>query len=180
MGGKSADNLMLALQRSRRTTLPRLLYALGIREVGEATARGLAQQFRTLEALMAADQEQLQQTPDVGPVVAAHVVSFFQQAHNREVLQKLLAAGISWPDEQPPPRQSALSGKIFVLTGALSRPRAEFKERLQRLGAKVAGSVSAKTDYVVAGEAAGAKLEKAEALGVAVLNEAELEELLAR
>jgi DNA ligase (NAD+) len=180
MGGKSADNLMQALQRSRQTTLPRFLYALGIREVGEATARGLAQQFGTLEALMAADEEQLQQTPDVGPVVAAHVVSFFHQAHNREVLQKLLAAGISWPEEQPPPRQSALSGKTFVLTGTLSRPRAQFKERLLRRGAKVAGSVSAKTDYVVAGEAAGAKLEKAEALGVAVLDEDELEELLAR
>ena len=179
MGSKSADNLMQALQKSKRSSLSRFLFALGIREVGEATAKSLAQEFLTLDAIMAAEEERLQQTPDVGPIVAAHIVSFFQQPHNLEVLEKLLAAGIEWPEEQRRQGEMPLQGKTFVLTGALSRPRSEFKELLQQLGAKVTGSVSKKTDYVVAGEAAGSKLEKAESLGVTVLNEAELEELLA-
>ena len=179
MGGKSADNLMDALQKSKTSSLSRFLFALGIREVGEATAKSLAQEFLTLDAIMAADEERLQQTPDVGPIVAAHIVSFFQQPHNLEVLQRLLAAGIEWPREQRQQGEMPLQGKTFVLTGALSRPRSEFKAQLQQLGAKVTGSVSKKTDYVVAGEAAGSKLEKAKSLGVTVLNEAELEELLA-
>jgi DNA ligase (NAD+) len=170
---------MQALQKSKRSSLSRFLFALGIREVGEATAKSLAQEFLTLDAIMAADEERLQQTPDVGPIVAAHIVSFFQQPHNLEVLEKLLAAGIEWPEEQRQQGEMPLQGKTFVLTGALSRPRSEFKQQLQQLGAKVTGSVSKKTDYVVAGEAAGSKLEKAESLGVTVLNEAELEELLA-
>ena len=178
MGAKSADNLMEALQKSKTSSLSRFLFALGIREVGEATANNLAQEFLTLNAIMAADEERLQQTPDVGPVVAANIVSFFQQPHNIEVLDKLLAAGIEWPEEQRQQGELPLQSKTFVLTGALSRPRSEFKERLQQLGAKVAGSVSKKTDYVVAGEAAGSKLKKAESLGIAILNEAELEELL--
>ncbi len=179
MGSKSADNLMQALQKSKRSSLSRFLFALGIREVGEATAKSLAQEFLTLDAIMAADEERLQQTPDVGPIVAAHIVSFFQQPHNLEVLEKLLAAGIEWPEEQRQLGEMPLQGKTFVLTGALSRPRSEFKQQLQQLGAKVTGSVSKKTDYVVAGEAAGSKLKKAKSLGVTVLNEAELEELLA-
>ena len=179
MGGKYADNLMDALQKSKTSSLSRFLFALGIREVGEATAKSLAQEFLTLDAIMAADEERLQQTPDVGPIVAAHIVSFFQQPHNLEVLQRLLAAGIEWPREQRQQGEMPLQGKTFVLTGALSRPRSEFKAQLQQLGAKVTGSVSKKTDYVVAGEAAGSKLEKAKSLGVTVLNEAELEELLA-
>ncbi len=179
MGNKSADNLMVALQKSKVSSLSRFLFALGIREVGEATAKSLAQEFLTLDAIMEADEERLQQTPDVGPVVAAHIVSFFQQPHNLEVLGRLLAAGIEWPEEQRQQGEMPLQGKIFVLTGALSRPRSEFKQQLQQLGAKVTGSVSKKTDYVVAGEAAGSKLEKAESLGVRVLNEAGLEELLA-
>ncbi len=178
MGAKSADNLMDALQKSKTSSLSRFLFALGIREVGEATANNLAQEFLTLDAIMAADEERLQQTPDVGPVVAANIVSFFQQPHNIEVLDKLLAAGIEWPEEQRQQGELPLQSKTFVLTGALSRPRSEFKERLQQLGAKVAGSVSKKTDYVVAGEAAGSKLKKAESLGIAILNETELEELL--
>ncbi len=179
MGSKSADNLLQALQKSKRSSLSRFLFALGIREVGEATAKSLAQEFLTLDAIMAADEERLQQTPDVGPIVAAHIVSFFQQPHNLEVLEKLLAAGIEWPEEQRRQGEMPLQGKIFVLTGALSRPRSEFKQQLQQLGAKVTGSVSKKTDYVVAGEAAGSKLKKAKSLGIPVLNEAELEELLA-
>jgi len=179
MGSKSAGNLMEALQKSKNTTLSRFLFALGIREVGEATAKNLAQEFLTLDAIMAADEERLQQTSDVGPIVAAHIVSFFQQPHNLEVLERLLAAGIEWPREQRQQGEMPLQGKTFVLTGALSRPRSEFKDQLQQLGAKITGSVSKKTDYVVAGEAAGSKLEKAESLGVTVLNEAELEELLA-
>ncbi len=177
MGAKSADNLMEALQKSKASSLSRFLFALGIREVGEATAKSLAQEFLTLDAIKAADEERLQQTPDVGPIVAAHIVSFFQQPHNLEVLERLLAAGIEWPEEQRQQGELPLQSKTFVLTGALSRPRSEFKERLQQLGAKVTGSVSKKTDYVVAGEAAGSKLEKAESLGVTVLNEAELEAL---
>ena len=179
MGAKSADNLMDALHKSKMASLSRFLFALGIREVGEATAKSLAQEFLTLDAIMAADEERLQQTQDVGPIVAAHIVSFFQQPHNLEVLGKLLAAGIEWPQEQRQQGEAPLQGKTFVLTGALSRPRSEFKQQLQQLGAKVTGSVSKKTDYVVAGEAAGSKLKKAKSLGIPVLNEAELEELLA-
>lgn len=178
MGAKSAGNLIDALHKSKASSLPRFLFALGIREVGEATAKSLAQEFLTLDAIMAADEERLQQTSDVGPVVAAHIVSFFQQPHNLEVIGKLLAAGIEWPEEQRQHRAMPLQDKTLVLTGALSRPRSEFKEQLQQLGARVTGSVSKKTDYVVAGEAAGSKLEKAESLGVTVLNEAELEEML--
>lgn len=178
MGAKSAGNLIDALHKSKASSLPRFLFALGIREVGEATAKSLAQEFLTLDAIMAADEERLQQTSDVGPVVAAHIVSFFQQPHNLEVIGKLLAAGIEWPEEQRQHRAMPLQDKTLVLTGALSRPRSEFKEQLQQLGARVTGSVSKKTDYVVAGEAAGSKLEKAESLGVKVLNEAELEEML--
>ncbi len=181
MGEKSAQNLLDALVRSKETTLAHFLYALGIREVGEATSQTLVRQFRSLEALEKATQEQLQETPDVGPVIATHIAAFFRQPHNREVIEKLLGAGIHWPEvEVPPEEQQALAGKTFVLTGSLSRPRSEIKAELQELGARVAGNVSKKTDYVVAGEAAGSKLEKARELGVAILDEEQLNKLLVK
>ncbi|WP_457675931.1 NAD-dependent DNA ligase LigA [Thiolapillus sp.] len=179
MGEKSAQNLLDALERSKETTLARFLYALGIREVGEATSQALARQFRSLEALEKATEEELQETPDVGPIVAAHIAAFFRQPHNREVIDKLLAAGIHWPEvEAPPEEEQPLAGKTFVLTGTLSRPRSEIKAELQALGAKVTGSVSKKTDYLVAGEAAGSKLARARELGITILDEAALQKLL--
>jgi DNA ligase (NAD+) len=178
MGEKSADNLLAALDRSRETTLARFLYALGIREVGEATAQALARQFGALEAIEQADEEALQETPDVGPVVASHVAAFFRQGHNREVIAKLREAGVHWAETEPARGAQPLKGKTFVLTGALSRPRDAVKDELEALGAKVAGSVSKKTDYVVAGEDPGSKLAKAQELGVAVLDEAGLTDLL--
>ncbi|MES9992662.1 MAG: NAD-dependent DNA ligase LigA [Candidatus Thiodiazotropha sp.] len=179
MAEKSAQNLLQALEKSKSTSLERFLFALGIREVGEATAQSLANQFATLDAIEEADQDSLQETPDVGPIVAAHVHSFFRQAHNREVIEQLLRAGIHWPAVAVRPvTDNPLSGKTVVISGTLSRPRDEIKQELQSLGAKVTGSVSKKTDYLLAGDAAGSKLTKAEKLGVAVLNEASLKELL--
>ena len=180
MGEKSAANLVEALARCRRTTLARFLYALGIREVGEATAQSLARQFGSLANIRAATEEALQETPDVGPVVARHVFTFLRQAHNRKVIDKLQAAGITWAEAEPAPAATELplAGRTFVLTGVLSEPRAAVKERLQQLGAKVAGSVSKNTDYLVAGEAAGSKLAKAETLGVTVVDEQGLARLI--
>ena len=180
MGEKSAAKLVEALARCRRTTLARFLYALGIREVGEATAQSLARQFGSLANIRAATEEALQETPDVGPVVARHVFTFLRQAHNRKVIEKLQAAGITWAEAEPASAatERPLAGRTFVLTGTLSEPRAAVKERLQQLGAKVAGSVSKNTDYVIAGEAAGSKLAKAEALGVTVLDEQGLARLI--
>ncbi|ODB88449.1 DNA ligase (NAD(+)) LigA [Candidatus Thiodiazotropha endoloripes] len=179
MAEKSAQNLLDALSKSKQTTLNRFLYGLGIREVGEATAQALAQQFLTLKAIEEADEESLQETPDVGPIVAAHIVSFFRQSHNRVVIDELLQAGIEWPEvARVETAASSLVGKTVVITGTLSRPRDEFKQTLLAHGAKVTGSVSSKTDYLLAGEAAGSKLTKAEKLGVTVLNEAALEALL--
>jgi DNA ligase (NAD+) len=179
MAEKSAQNLLQALDKSKSTSLARFLYALGIREVGEATALALADQFAALEAIEQADEEALQQTPDVGPVVAAHIRSFFHQAHNREVIEALLKAGIHWPAvEKRAIGRQPLAGKTVVITGTLSRPRDEIKAELQSLGAKVSGSVSKKTDYLLAGDAAGSKLAKAQKLGVAILDEAKLQELL--
>jgi len=181
MAQKSARNLVAALDDARRTTLARFLFALGIREVGEATAQGLARQFGGLDAIAAASEEALQETPDVGPIVARHVHTFFRQPHNREVIAKLRDAGVAWPETEPRvvAGQLPLSGKTFVLTGTLSEPRTQVKERLQALGAKVTGSVSKNTDYLVAGEEPGSKLSKAESLGVAVLDEQRLRELTA-
>lgn len=180
MAEKSARNLLKALERSKSTTLARFLYALGIREVGEATAAALANHFRELDALMAADEEALQAVPDVGPVVAAHVAAFFHQPHNREVIEKLRAVGIHWPElAAPVAEEQPLAGNTYVLTGTLeAMTRNEAKERLEALGAKVAGSVSKKTSAVIAGAEAGSKLAKAEKLGVPVLDEAALMELL--
>lgn len=179
MGAKSAENLYAALQKSKTTTLPRFLYALGIREVGEATALALAQHFQSLEKIMAAEEEVLQQVADVGPVVASHVATFFQQAHNVEIVNKLIHHGIHWPAIKSSSTTQSLSGKTFVLTGTLNQmTRDQAKARLQQLGAKVSGSVSQKTSYVVAGSDPGSKLTDAKKLGVAILNEEEFIKLL--
>lgn len=180
MGEKSATNLIQALDKSRHTTLARFIYALGIREVGEATARTLAQHFASLEALMQADEESLQSVEDVGPVVAAHIVRFFRQAHNLDVIDKLIAAGVHWDAiEKADVQQQTLEGKTFVLTGTLTRmTRDEAKQALQARGAKVTGSVSKKTSYVVVGDSPGSKAAKAEQLGVEILDEEALQALL--
>jgi DNA ligase (NAD+) len=181
MGEKSAINLCEAIATSKTTTLPRFLYALGIREVGEATAQTLARHFGSLEALAAADAAALQQVPDVGPVVAHYLAEFFADARNTAVVNALRGAGVHWQDMAVAAETtSPLAGKTFVLTGTLSSlDRNTAKDRLQALGAKVAGSVSAKTDVVVAGAEAGSKLTKAEQLGVPVWDEAQLLALLA-
>lgn len=172
MGDKSASNLLAAIDKSRHPVLWRFIYALGIREVGEATAKALASHFGTLEAIAEADEEALQQVPDVGPIVAGHIRSFFDQSHNQETIDALRTAGVQWQTETITAEPKPLLGETWVLTGALSgMTRDEAKERLEQLGAKVAGSVSKKTACVVAGEAAGSKLTKAESLGVKVLTE---------
>ncbi len=181
MGEKSAQNLIAAIDKSRSTTLPRLLFGLGIRDVGEATALALARHFRTLERLMAADEAAIQRVPDVGPIVAAHVAAFFASADHRRVIKALQDEGVTWPEMQAPPEADSdpLAGKTFVLTGTLqSLTREAAQEALTARGAKVSGSVSKKTDYVVAGAEAGSKLAKAEALGVPVIDEAQLLKLL--
>jgi len=177
MAMKSAENLVAALDRSKATTLGRFVFSLGIRGVGEATAQVLAQEFGELDPLKAADQEALEVVHDIGPVVAQHIVDFFAEQHNLEVIEKLCAAGVHWPAVARP-REQPLAGKTFVLTGTLIVPRAELKEKLQALGAKVSGSVSKQTDYVVAGENAGSKRDKAQQLGVTILNEAECLKLM--
>lgn len=175
MGEKSAQNLVDAIAHSKTTTLARFLYSLGIREVGEATALSLAQHFGRLAPLMDADEERLQQVPDIGPVVATAIAGFFRQPHSREVVAALQKAGVQWPEGDPVAHSAAtlpLGGKTVVLTGTLAvMSRDEAKARLQALGAKVAGSVSKKTSFVVAGEEAGSKLETARELGVDVWDE---------
>lgn len=181
MGEKSAQNLLAALEQSRHTTLPRFLYGLGIRHVGESTARDLARHFGNLDAIMDASVEQLLQVPDVGPIVAESIHAFFQQPHNVEVVNQLRACGVTWKEGEPAAQApKPLTGKTVVLTGTLpTLSRDEAKELLEAAGAKVAGSVSKKTDYVVAGAEAGSKLDKARELGVAVLDEDGLRALLA-
>lgn len=180
MGKKSAENLLEALEKSKQTTLGRFLFALGIREVGETTANSLANYYGTLDRLMQADVEALQRVPDVGPVVAQHLETFFKQAHNQEVIQDLLNAGVRWaPISVPDEASQILAGKTFVITGTLSAPRDEIKQKLLNLGAKVTGSVSKKTDYLIAGADAGSKRSKAESLGITILDESALEHLLA-
>ena len=175
MGKKSAENLVNALNDAKQTKFARFLYSLGIREVGEATARALAMHFLTLDALKVADEAALIEIEDVGPVVADNIVTFFEQVHNQEVIERLLLAGVTWPQEEKVSADSELIGKTIVLTGTLEQlSRSEAKEKLLALGAKVAGSVSKKTDYVVAGRDAGSKLTKAEGLGVSVVDEATL------
>ncbi|KPK10901.1 MAG: aromatic ring-opening dioxygenase LigA [Acidithiobacillales bacterium SG8_45] len=180
MGAKSAANLIEALDKARSTTLPRFIFSLGIRQVGEATALALANHFGKLDTLSKAKQDELEAVPDVGPVVAESISTFFKQQHNREVIQKLVKAGVNWPDiEVKAKHELPLAGQTFVLTGTLSSlTRNEAKARLQALGAKVAGSVSTKTDFVVVGADAGSKATKAEELGIEMLDETGLTRLL--
>ena len=182
MADKSAMNLVQALENSKSTTLGRFLYALGIRHIGESTAKDLAKHFGSLDPIMDASVEQLLEVNDVGPIVAQSLRTFFEQPHNREVVEQLRAAGVLWPESEGLAAQRVplpLAGKTFVLTGTLpTLSRDAAKEMLEAAGAKVAGSVSKKTDYVVAGEEAGSKLEKAQALGITVLDEAGMLALL--
>jgi DNA ligase (NAD+) len=173
MGEKSAEKLVAAIERSKSTTFARFLFALGIPEVGEATAANLARHFAQLETLAVAEQDELEAVPDIGPVVAQHVREFFHQPENLAVISALRDHGVTWPAEKPAPADVLpLRGKTFVLTGTLSSmTREQAKERIQRAGGKVTGSVSAKTDYLVAGTDPGSKLTKAEQLGVTVLDE---------
>jgi len=170
MAEKSASNLVAALEKSRDTTLERFIYALGIREVGESTAQILAREFGDLDPLIKADIGTLQAIHDIGPVVAQRIVDFFAEPHNRDVINKLIRAGIHWPAVEKS-EHAPLAGKTFVLTGTLSMPRDSMKAKLQAAGAKVSGSVSKKTDYVVVGEDPGSKYDKAVELGVEVLDE---------
>lgn len=176
-----AENLLASIDASRHARLERLLFALGIPDVGESTAKLLAKHFGSLDRLMAADAGTLQSIPDIGPVVAANIINFFAEPHNREVIEGLRAAGVHWPESEPQhAAEGPLSGQTFVLTGALERfSREEASARLEQLGAKLGSSVSKKTSVVVAGSAAGSKLEKAQALGVPVWDEAKLMALLA-
>lgn len=180
MGAKSAARLVAALERSRTTTFARFIYALGIREVGEATAQALAQHFGTLDALRAATVEQLEQVPDVGPVVAGQVSGYFRDPERQRAIDDLLAVGVVWPAPDATPAGGPLAGETWVLTGTLeAMPRDDARARLRQLGAKVADSVSRNTTRVVAGPGAGSKLERARALGIPVLDEAELLALFA-
>lgn len=182
MGVKSAQNVLTALEKAKSTTLARFLYALGIREVGEATAFNLAQHFIELSALMKANKEELMEVADVGEVVAQHILHYFAQPQHLSVLEQLQQQGIHWSAPQLAAQQEqALAGKTIVLTGTLTQlSRQAAKNALQTLGAKVAGSVSAKTDWVIAGEAAGSKLTKAQQLGVEIMSEQQLLDLLAQ
>jgi len=181
MGEKSARNLVAALEKSKSTTLPRFMYALGIREVGEVTAKSLASHFRDLSLLAKADEDELQSVPDVGPIVAAHVAGFFRQSHNTDVVDALCRAGLTWPVPEASGKEpdGPLAGKTLVLTGTLQgMTRQEAKKRIEHAGGRVIGNVSKKTDYLVYGEKPGSKFEKAESLGVATLTESSLLELL--
>jgi DNA ligase (NAD+) len=175
LGEKSAQKLVAAVEKSKETTYARFLYGLGIGNVGEATAAALANEFGSLEELLEADEERLQQVPDIGPVVAAAIHAFFHQPHNVEVIRALLAAGIRWPAPAPKSRDQPLRGKTFVITGSLqSMTRDEAKSRLQALGAKVAGSVSKKTTALIVGADPGSKLQTAESLNVEIWSEEQL------
>jgi DNA ligase (NAD+) len=179
MGEKSAQKLQKSIAAAMQTTLPRFLYALGVRDVGEATALALAQYFKDLDALRRAGKDEIQRVPDVGPVVAENVAAYFSDADNAAALDRLLAAGVTWPAIIALSGSSELTGKTFVLTGTLtSMSREAAGEAIQKLGGKVSGSVSKKTDYVVAGAEAGSKLKKAEQLGIAVLDEAAFLQIL--
>ncbi len=179
MGEKSANNALQSIEKAKNTTLPRFLFALGIRDVGEATAQNLANHFGTLTAIRQADFESLKQVQDVGDVVANRIVRFWQEPHNVEVVEDLIAQGVNWQDiVQQEIADNPLKDKTVVLTGTLTQlTRDQAKAILQQLGCKVAGSVSAKTDYLIAGEKAGSKLAKAQELGVKILSEQDLVQL---
>lgn len=181
MGERSARNVLDALEKSKHTTLPRFLFGLGIRHIGERTAKDLAQHFGSLERLIAASEEDLQAVADVGPVIVQSLRTFFSQPHNVDVVEQLRAVGVHWDDQEPiTERSQPLAGMTFVLTGTLPNlSREEAKEKLEAAGAKVSSSVSKKTSYVVAGSEAGSKLTKAHELGIAVLDEAGMLSLLA-
>ena len=178
MAERSAQNLVDALERSQATILARFIYALGMPHVGEATAVTLAAHFGALDRLRAADAEALAQVPDVGPVVAAAIREFLDEAHNGEVIEALIAAGVHWPETQPPSGPRPLEGRTAVITGTFSRPRDELRDALQHLGARVSGSVSRKTDFVAVGENPGSKADKAAQFGLRILDEAALQALL--
>ncbi len=180
MAEKSAHNLLAALEQSKRTTLPRFLYGLGIRHVGEATAKSLARHFGDIDAIMIADEQVLAEVEDIGPIVAQSIHTFFAQPHNVEVVEQLIACGLQWPRQEGlAEKSSALSGMTFVLTGTLpSLSRDEAKARIEAAGAKVSSSVSKKTHYLVAGSDAGSKLDKARELGIVIVDEAGLLGLL--
>jgi DNA ligase (NAD+) len=176
MAEKSAANVIAAIEASKETTLARFIYSLGIRHVGEATARDLARHFGSLDALLAAEEAQFLEVPDVGPVLAESLAHFFAERHNREVIAALRKAGVHWPETEPQRAASGrLSGVTFVLTGTLpTLAREEAKALIEGEGGKVAGSVSRKTNYVVAGTDAGSKLDKATELGIPVIDEQRL------
>ena len=180
MAQKSAKNLLLGIEQSKQTTLARFIYALGIREVGEATALTLAMQLTSFPAIMTADEQALQELPDIGVVVALKITSFFAEPNNQKVIEQLLAVGITWPEiEATAETDLPLNNQIVVLTGKLTLfTRTDAKAHLQQLGAKVTSSVSTNTDYVLAGENAGSKLSKAQELAVPVVDEAWLQNLL--
>jgi DNA ligase (NAD+) len=188
MGDKSVQNLLSAIEKSKKTTLPKLIFALGIRDVGQVTALSVSRHFNfDLSAILLASPEDFQRISDIGPVVAGHLYDYFKNPRNQELISELLSEGITWPTPLPPlslsertdlPPESAggfwFRGKIVVLTGSLSSlSREEATEKLQAFGAKVSGSVSSKTDLVIAGQNAGTKLEKALSLGVQVMTEAD-------
>ena len=186
MAEKSAQNIIDALEKSKKTTLARFIYALGIRNVGEATAKDLARYFGNVEAIQDANIEQLQQVPDVGPIVAESIVNFFSEAHNREIINSLISpielggAGIHWDAVAAKSNATGVfTGKTFVLTGTLpTLGREDAKALIENVGGKVSGSVSKKTDFVVAGADAGSKLTKAQELGVGVIDETDLLKML--
>jgi DNA ligase (NAD+) len=181
MGEKSADKLLASIDRARATTLARFLYALGIREVGESTAVALAAHFGKLEPIMRAGEEELQEVPDVGPIVASRITAFFAEKHNQDVIDQLTRAGVRWEEHEPVarPAEGPFVGKTFVLTGTLSAmTRDEAKAQIMARGGKVAGSVSKKTDYVVHGDSAGSKLTKAQNLEITTLDEAAFKKIL--
>ena len=179
MGEKSAQKLEAAIGAAKRTTLPRFLYALGIRDVGEATALALAQHFADARAVAHASLEDIQRVPDVGPIVAASIRAYFDAAENERLLSRLLASGIEWPPIERPASSGGFAGKTFVLTGTLAETTREAaREEIIKRGGKVSGSVSKKTDYLVAGSDPGSKLEKARASGVTVLDEAAFRKML--
>jgi DNA ligase (NAD+) len=179
MAEKSAQNIVSALEKSKSTTFARFIYALGIRHVGESTAKELARHFGNLDALLQASEAELLEVADIGPVVAQSIKSYFADPLNLELMEQLRAVGIHWPEQQIETRPRPLLGKTFVLTGTLPNlTREQAAQLIEAQGGKVSGSVSKKTNYVVAGEEAGTKLAKAEELGVPILDEAGLHQLL--
>lgn len=181
LGQKSANNIVAAIEQSKQTRLERFIFGLGIREVGQATSRSLVKHFSDFDAIRSADIEQLIEVEDVGPIVAARIFDFFRNEENNTIVNRLVASGLSWPIEANNVGEQPLAGKICVLTGSLEQMgRAEAKERLQALGAKVSGSVSSKTHMLIAGPGAGSKLKKAEALGLEILTEDEFLEMLTK